>query len=280
MRMARRLAALLLVSLLFVGGCSLPWGKSAQPQQGTPGTSEGSVAEQQPDQANGKEKLNLPMYGVGDAKIPTVKLGEPLQVGPVTVTVTLDGATYEPNTLTKFALYRFHVAVVNEGKGTLDLNPRSAYWIADGETLKELGSFDQRVNWWVVGRRSDEDPRLLIYPDPDVLRDLGYPKELLAKGLWATERLSPRAEPLPGEVPPGASAEGDILWWQFSAKDVLAGLEMDPDEHYYLFFGNWLEPKAWGRIDLGPLPKLYEALVKQVGPNPPEAWNALELREP
>lgn len=267
--MPRHLIALVLALLLLVGGCSVLRGNAPQPEQGTPAEAGKSVADQQPGQTERKETLELPMYDVTDAKLPTAKLGEPLQVGPVTLTVTLNGATY----FDTFGLFRFHVTVTNKGDGSLNLDPRIAYWIASESILKAEGPLDPRKNWYIVGRRVDGS-RLLIYPDPKLMQDLGYPDDLIIKGYWAVERLDPPAAPLPQEVPPGSSMQGDILLWHNADREILA-LGINPDEHHYLFWGNWLEPKAWGRIDLGSLPNLFDALVKQVGPNPPEPWNTV-----
>lgn len=275
----RRLVVLLcLLVLVVVGGCTTPWGQSNQSQQSESGVKPGADAVQQaPPQP--VEKTQLPMYDLTDPKLPTGKLGQPLKVGPVTVTVGLKGATYEK--IGTLGLYRFHITVTNNSAGTLDLHPRKAYWIAWEGVLKGNKHFDPRINWYVVGRSSDPGARRLIIPDIDLLRDLNYPDELVAKALWAYNSLDPRPQPLPEEVAPGKTVEGDVMIYSRSARKDLAGLRLGPDDHYYLFFGNWLEvkPQAWARVDLGTLPELYKALVEQVGPNPPDPWDRVEFHD-
>lgn len=262
--MRRRWVVLLMALLLLVGGCSLRGGNGPQAEQGASGGAGEAAPEPQSEQT---ATLELPMYAVDDPKLPTSKLGEPLRVGPVTVTAELKGGSYDDVT----GYFRFHITVKNEGDGILKLDPRSSYWIAEESILTTEGPVDQRSNWFIVGRRSDGS-RLLIYPDPDLLEELGYRDTDIDIAHWAVNYLDPPAAPLPDEVAPGTSAEGDILFSHTAERKALAE-RMDPDMHFYLLWGNWLEMKAWGRIDLGPLPVLYEEVKKQVGPNPPDPLN-------
>lgn len=117
--------------------------------------------------------LELPMFEVIDQKdlqMPTAKLGEPLQVGPVSLRVELADGFYWPfENEHKRAVYGFRVTIENKGNGALDLNPKTAYWITEEEQL-QTRSIDPRVNWFVV---APGERRRIWIPDPKFLHDMG-----------------------------------------------------------------------------------------------------------
>lgn len=271
--MKKALAVTLLGAIfLGAGGCSLH--QSEPVRAPSPKTSESAEA----------TPLELPVYEVIDQKemqVPTAKLGEELRVGPVTVKVTLDGLTYEEtewrtadgrvwNDVNPY--YGFRIEIHNNSAAVLDVHPRKTFWIANNSLLKS-GPVSPLVNWFIIGRRPD-GARLLVLPAPEMMKELGYQEHDIKVAKWAKDRLG--LHPLPNEIGPGQSADGYIIFSYPSSERGLKEMGEDPDEHYYLFLGNWTQEVAWGRFDLGTLPELLRQLMDRIGPNRPALEEYLE----
>lgn len=210
------------------------------------------------------------MYEVIDQKemkVPTAQLGEELRVGPVTLDVSAHSLTYfaadirtpDGSIVSKASprlfVVEFRVQIHNNGNGPLDLDGRKAYWVANERHLYRTGGIDPQANWFVIG--STPNMRRLVLPDPERMKGYGYELLPIETARWAYD-LGLR--PLPSRVEPGGRAEGSII--------LIHSAEGNDDA--YLFFGNWLTKKAWGRVRIGSFTQLMNETIRSVGPNPPD----------
>ncbi|QIA27368.1 hypothetical protein DYI95_007325 [Thermaerobacter sp. PB12/4term] len=114
--MVKKMVATVMIGAVLVGMAGCTWGRfessvSEQPSEQVAGGSHSEESE-----AVDAKPLELPMYDVIDQeemKVPTAKLGEELQVGPVTVIARLQWATNFPIDEDKLALFQIRVRVEN-----------------------------------------------------------------------------------------------------------------------------------------------------------------------
>ena len=270
--MKRKLVALLVIGAVLIGLAGCRWGRSASSalESSAPKVVDNPEAASEPVQEAAVKPLELPTYEVGGEKktpVPIVKLGEPLEVGPVTFLVKAYSLTYsvarrqlpdgslsqeaEPD----WAATEFRITVENRSDGVLDLNQKKAYWIMDEDNLYKRYGFDPVINWFVVGYIN----RYLIIPEERVAEAYNYMPMDKALVAWMVNEK--KIHPLPDKVLPGHTVEGSVV--------LTRGAEPNT---YYLCFGNWLRKLAWGCVDLGTPEEMLRAAVVNIGPNPPTPW--------
>ena len=246
--MKRKLVALLVIGAVLIGLAGCRWGRSASSalESSAPKVVDNPEAASEPVQEAAVKPLELPTYEVGGEKktpVPIVKPGEPLEAGPVTITVKANSLTYilaserlPDGSFTEekpdLPFTEFRVVVRNDGDGVLDLNHRKAYWITWQDYLFSRHGYDPRGSWTVAGLSQDN---YLILPDERIAEELGYREADRVLIRWALAEKDVRL--LPEKVYPGETVEGRIIFVTsvFSRKVP-----------YYLCLGNWIRREAWG----------------------------------